>query len=260
MHYTALTNYELPDVTFYLENKSETAEVGESSADLSPNRPSRASGRGRYRIFDDVQQAARCRDVIPLHAYILAQELTRLNAFVASSPVPNAPLPENVVWTVYANPYVEPERNGLQLKRDPDAPRYTPWQWSLNSNPAAVAALAEFRQRLLDSSLVKPKGKKAYIPRPELQGVQQLSAAHHVFVARLPENVYDNMSAISRDHDIGFGCFSYALEAAILREQILNPSRVGAARNISNFTNDEWTNLKSISSMLRELLKAHSLP
>lgn len=256
-----LTNYALPDIGAYLSEKGENEE-----SQISPARPSRTTGRGRYRVFDAVFELQRCHDVPPLHAYILAQELTSMNAAVASSPAPNPPDPEHVNWSIYAKPYVPPERAGLTKQRDPDIPRNLPWYWCLNDNEAAEEALAEFRNNLEGSILLKAKEKKNMQERPELIGVQQLSTVHPVFIARLPENIYDNMSALSRDHDIGFGCFSYALEAAIIREQVLNPSgqasgaRPSSARIVSNFTSNEWNHLKAASVQIGQLLDVHKIP
>jgi hypothetical protein len=119
----------------------------------------------------------------------------------------------------------------------------------------ALNVLEERQERLQEK-------RGGAISRGMLQGVRKLSSVHDVYVCTVQENVMDPLSRLSGSQDIEFGCFTYALEAALVREQIINPKgkafgSTSKKRVASNFSHDEWEALRSLYGSIGLVLKAH---
>ncbi len=253
----SLAPYDLPKIDTLISDANEDA----SSAVNSTGRPKRVSGRSKYRSFDrfDPTEAALCSDIPALHCYIIAQELKIITSSFDSFKVFTPNVPNDIDWTIYAQPYVLPERMGIQSIRE-KAPRYTPWISCLPKTKKVDDALILLQNNIRNSVQMLQSSNK---PNDnELFGVYQLSTEHSVFIASLPENVIDPLSRLSGDKNADIGCFSYAIEAALIREQIMNPKRQAfgsktSKRIRSNFKDDEWEMLKNISKQLEVFLKTH---
>lgn len=253
-----LVGYALPDLSAWLP-----ASAPQDGGDRRRNIPRNQ----RYWQFDGTSPAesARCGDVPPLHCYILAQELITSRAAMAISTSFPAPEPEDVVWESYERPYAPREQESLVSSRSSSGHSHVlpAWERCLSRSAAAQRDLAAFRTDMLNSlSILEERQARLLVKRGltakrcALTGVRQLSSKHPVFLCTLPENVMDPLSRHSTNQDVEFGCFGYALEAAMVREQISNHVS-HTKRTCSNFSGDEWELLRGMSAQLVVLLKAH---
>jgi len=253
-----LVNYSLPDLSAWLPA---------SNARESDRRRNTLRSQ-RYWKFDGASPAesVRCGDVPPLHCYILAQELLRSKA--AMSMMVPCPTPDatDVLWEAYERPYAPREQEFLSASRHSSSAVWVlpAWERCLSRGSVAQRELAAFRSNMQQSlSIIEERQsrglvKKGIPTRGSLTGVRQLSSQHSVFICTLPENVMDPLSRLSTNQDVEFGCFSYALEAAMVREQINNHGS-GSRTVHSNFSSDEWDALRALSSQLAVLLRRHKV-
>ena len=260
---TELVNYALPDLSAWFP----ASNIGERD-----RRRNTLRSRGYWK-FDGASAAesARCGEVPPLNCYILAQEVLRSKVALSTFTSCQAPEPEEVMWEVYERPYAPREQESLFASRNGGSsgqPHVVPpvWERCLARSAAALRDLAAFRADVQQSLLVveerqaRMQIKRGYQAgkRSILTGVRQLSSKHSVYICTLPENVMDPLSRLSTNQDVEFGCFTYALEAAMVREQINNHGSK-ARRSSSNFSSEEWDAIRALSSQLAVLLKAHKL-
>jgi hypothetical protein len=262
--FSEIARYCLPDFSKYVAVQSDT-----------DSRRSCAVSRGqRYWNFDPTREAPRCRDIPPSHCYILAQELLRSKSVLAAATVQEAIKPEEVQWEPYLHPYTPREWEVLSAPKGSNPSQNSPrlpvrWERCLQKSVACQRDLSNFRTEMklalnvLEERQERLQEKRSGgIPRAVLQGVRKLSSVHDVYVCSVQENVMDPLSRLSGSQDIDFGCFTYALEAALVREQIINPKgkAFGSSskkRVASNFSHDEWEALRSLSGSISLLLKVH---
>ena len=136
------------------------------------------------------------------------------------------------------------------------------WDWRANQPTTRLRTPLNFILPLYSLSILEERQARVLVKRgltskrSVLTGVRQLSTKHPVFICTLPENVMDPLSLLSTNQDVEFGCFSYALEAAMVREQISSHSS-HTKRACSNFSSDEWDLLRATSAQLAVLLRVH---
>ena len=81
---------------------------------------------------------------------------------------------------------------------------------------------------------------------------------------QLPENVIDPLSRLSSPQLVEVGSFSYPLEAAMIREQILREGRAldkfaSKTTCATNFLVGEWEELKRFHKAMVDIIKNHGI-
>ena len=91
----------------------------------------------------------------------------------------------------------------------------------MGKNKVNKTALSGLREHI-SSSIKKLASKNFVAEKRVFHGVLQLSEVTPVYMFELPENVIDPLSRLSGNNLVCQGYFSTPMEAALLREQILN--------------------------------------
>ncbi len=257
---------------------NEPASFSTVQSNRSPGRgPSRARstlGMHRFRLYDRSDRA-RCRDLPPHICRILGYEIVLAQrnmegVGVFERGLPVAKKAAEIDWILHVgvtadydskldNSSSGSSHSTHAFKMPVLTSTQVSWDACVGKKKAHKTALLGLREQIRNS-IKKLTKRSSTTEKRAFNGVLQLSDITPVYMLELPENVIDPLSRLSGNNVVCQGYFSSAIEAALIREQILDytgATRVqGPCKN--NFSTLEWSTLVGLGKQISMFLQLSS--